>query len=191
MKRLLLILILTVSFQLAAKADDIKDFEIEGMSIGDSLLNFMSEAEIKDSILTDKYKDNSFVRAEFYNNFKSYDAIQVHFKNDDSNYIIHMLSGAKYFIEDIDNCYKEKKIAEKDLKDIFKKLIFEDWGTSPHPADKTGKTTVSTTMFTFIDSGSGAIQCYDWSKEMKYNDHLKIKLMTNEYLNWIQNIAFQ
>jgi len=190
MKRLLLILILTLSFQSWTKADDIRDFEIEGMSIGDSLLNFMSEIKIKDSILKSKYKDNSFVRVEFYNNLKSYDAIQVHFKNDDTNYIIHMISGAKYFIDDIDNCYKEKKIAEKDLKNIFKKSTFEDWGTSPHPADKTGKTIVSTTMFTFKDTGSGAIQCYDWSKEMKYNDHLKIKLMTNEYLNWIQNKAY-
>ena len=41
-----------------------------------------------------------------------------------------------------------------------------------------------------MDSGSGTIQCYDWSKEMKYNDHLKIKLMTNEYFNWIQNKAY-
>ena len=38
MKRLLLILILTLSFQSLSKADDIRDFEIEGMSIGDSLL---------------------------------------------------------------------------------------------------------------------------------------------------------
>ena len=40
MKRLLLILILTFSFQSWTKADDISDFEIEGMSIGDSLLDF-------------------------------------------------------------------------------------------------------------------------------------------------------
>ena len=40
MKRLLLILILTFSFQSLTKADDIRDFEIEGMSIGDSLLDY-------------------------------------------------------------------------------------------------------------------------------------------------------
>ena len=46
MNRLLLILILTLSFQTLTKADDIKDFQIEGMSIGDSLLDFFSEDEI-------------------------------------------------------------------------------------------------------------------------------------------------
>ena len=43
MNRLLLILILTLSFQTLIKADDIRDFEIEGMSIGDSLLEFFFE----------------------------------------------------------------------------------------------------------------------------------------------------
>ena len=61
MKRLLLVLILTFSFQTLVKADDIRDFQIEGMSIGDSLLNFMSEVEIKDSILKSKYKDKYLI----------------------------------------------------------------------------------------------------------------------------------
>ena len=45
MKRLLLILILTLSFQSWSKADDIRDFEIEGMSIGDSLLDHFDEGD--------------------------------------------------------------------------------------------------------------------------------------------------
>ena len=53
MKRLLLILILTFSFQSLTKADDIRDFEIEGMSIGDSLLDFMSITEIKNDLKTE------------------------------------------------------------------------------------------------------------------------------------------
>ena len=47
MKRLLLILILTFSFQTLAKADDIRDFEIEGISIGDSLLDYYTKEQIK------------------------------------------------------------------------------------------------------------------------------------------------
>ena len=35
------------SFQSWTKADDIRDFEIEGMSIGDSLLDYYSKEEIK------------------------------------------------------------------------------------------------------------------------------------------------
>ena len=47
MKRLLLIFILTLCFQSWTKADDISEFEIEGMSIGDSLLDFYSKKEIQ------------------------------------------------------------------------------------------------------------------------------------------------
>ena len=43
MKRLFLIFILTLSFQSLTKADDISDFEIEEMSVGESLLNYMDE----------------------------------------------------------------------------------------------------------------------------------------------------
>ena len=47
MKRLLLILILTFSFQSLSKADDIRDFQIEDMSIGDSALDYFSKKDIK------------------------------------------------------------------------------------------------------------------------------------------------
>ena len=47
MNRLILILILTFSFQNLTKANDIRDFQIEGMSIGDSLLDYLKISEIK------------------------------------------------------------------------------------------------------------------------------------------------
>ena len=39
------------SFQTPSQADDIRDFQIEGMSIGDSLLDYTSEKEIKEKNL--------------------------------------------------------------------------------------------------------------------------------------------
>ena len=49
MRIILSLLIIIFSVQPWTKADDIRDFEIEGMSIGDSLLNFMNEIEISNS----------------------------------------------------------------------------------------------------------------------------------------------
>lgn len=190
MKIFLMVLILFINIQSWLKADDITEFEIEGMSIGDSLLNHISLDEINSAILNSIYKNNSFVRAEFYNNLKIYDAIQLHFKNDDSNYIIHMLAGAKYFIDDLENCLKEKNNIEKEFRNIFKNSEFEDWGVSPHPSDKSGKSLVYSSVFLLKVNGNIAIQCYDWTNEMGYNDHLKVKLMTNEYTHWITNEAY-
>ena len=47
MKKLLGIIVLGLLLSFNANADDIKDFQIEGMSIGDSLLDYFSEEEIK------------------------------------------------------------------------------------------------------------------------------------------------
>ena len=43
MKLFLLFIILIFNLQSLTKADDIKDFQIEGMSVGDSLLDYYSE----------------------------------------------------------------------------------------------------------------------------------------------------
>ena len=47
MKKFLIIFFL--SFNFIAQADDIKDFQIGGLSIGESMLNYISEKEIKSS----------------------------------------------------------------------------------------------------------------------------------------------
>jgi hypothetical protein len=47
MKRLLPILILTLSFQTWPKADDIRDFQIERMSIEYSLLDYFTEKKVE------------------------------------------------------------------------------------------------------------------------------------------------
>ena len=46
MLRVIIILTLFFNFQSLTKAENISDFEIEGISIGDSLLDYLSEKEI-------------------------------------------------------------------------------------------------------------------------------------------------
>ena len=51
MKRLSLYLFLILfTLQTPSQADDIRDFQIEGMSIGDSLLDYFSEEEINSGL---------------------------------------------------------------------------------------------------------------------------------------------
>ena len=55
------VLIIIFSLQSWIKADDITEFEIEGLSIGDSLLNFASEKKIKSSISSNQYTNNKYI----------------------------------------------------------------------------------------------------------------------------------
>ena len=54
LKKILYSLIIILSLQSFTIADDIQDLEIEGMSVGDSLLNYMSEIDIKKEIESTK-----------------------------------------------------------------------------------------------------------------------------------------
>ena len=51
-KLFIVLILLIIGFQSLTNADDIKDFEIEGISIGDSLLDYYSEDEINKIIKT-------------------------------------------------------------------------------------------------------------------------------------------
>ena len=47
MKKLLAIIILSLCFLTSSKADDIRDFQIDGMSVTDSLLEYFDKSYIK------------------------------------------------------------------------------------------------------------------------------------------------
>ena len=66
MRVFIAVLVLIFSFQSWVRADDIRDLEIEGMSIGDSLLDHFSEEEIKNNKQTNQYPNDLFIVRNFY-----------------------------------------------------------------------------------------------------------------------------
>ena len=98
MKRLSLYLFLIFfTLQTPSRADDISEFQIEGMSIGDSALKFFTESHITKN--TWDYPNNEIKRFEndYMPFFKIYDAVDFHYKTKDSKYIIHSISGVLFF----------------------------------------------------------------------------------------------
>ena len=77
--------------QTPSSSDDIRDFQIEGMSIGDSLLDYFSEEEIEERKITD-YKSKKFSRAALkLSKFENFEILQFHFKTKDNKYIIYQI----------------------------------------------------------------------------------------------------
>ena len=194
MKRLLLILILTLSFQTLAKADDIRDFQIEGMSIGDSALDFFRKSKIK------KAKQYN-CKNKVYKNCEIYTArmgsrgiytgdIQLNFKKDDHNFIIYSITGTVRFINDIKNCYPMKKVVSQELESLFPNSKKRNIKKS-HAADKTGRSKTDTNYFYLSDGSYVSVACYDWSKKMKYNDHLRVTISSKVFRDWINNKAYK
>ena len=84
MKRLSLYLFLIFfSLQNPSLADDIQDFQIEGMSIGDSLLDYYSEEEINNAT-DESYKDKLFITKTMWTkNYNLYETVQLTYKGSD------------------------------------------------------------------------------------------------------------
>tara|TARA_B100000401_G_C52607503_1_gene625011 strand:- start:152 stop:736 length:585 start_codon:yes stop_codon:yes gene_type:complete len=183
-------LVIIFGLQSWIKADDIKDFEIEGMSIGDSALEYFNEKEIKQNIKINYFsriKDKTFVTAEIRNNkFENYDALQIILKRNDNTYKIYGMHGIIFYKKNINLCYKKlseiSKEIEKniryELKDVFENL---DMG------GKRGKYSGTTFILEF---GIISVHCYDWSKEIekknKWTDNLRVNIKTDEYENFLQ-----
>ena len=87
MKKFLAILILILTFQTPSWADDIRDFQIEGMSIGDSLLDYFSEEEIKKNEVN-------------YYNSETKNLCKVINKN--KKMVVHMLNNILIYYQKID-----------------------------------------------------------------------------------------
>ena len=100
--KLLLILILTFSLQSLTRADDIRDFEIEGMSIGDSLLDHYNLSEINKNI-ANYYNDNEYTVTELDSDNSDYSLIQVHYRTEDKKLTIYSIDGL-FEIKSIQKC---------------------------------------------------------------------------------------
>mgnify|MGYP001269844102 CR=1 FL=1 len=200
-KKILAIIILGFMCSNTVLAESIEDFEIEGMSVGDSLLKYYSEKDIKKTIAKKQgYKDKSFVRGtigskdnqryKIRGDFVTYDAIQFHFKKKDPEYKLYMISGIKEYLGNIDSCKLKKSEIVEELRSIFPG-VRTDSKKKLHPQDKTKKSIVYTDYFYFNDGSVARIQCYDWSKKMGYPDHLKVTMDHSEYVYWMKNKAWK
>ncbi len=194
MKRLSLYLFLIFfSLQTPSWADDIRDFQIEGMSIGDSLLDYFSMKTIENEKKDMFNYPNSNKYTLWVPSDKSYgvfEGVQFHFKTNDSKYIIHALDGHIYYFKNIKKCYSKKKEIFNDLNKFFPNSeITHEEGS--HTLDKSGESKVERSHFK-IKNGHIYLECYDWGKklEKKYGDKLSLSLRTEKIQNWLMEEAF-
>ena len=197
MRILVTLFILILGFQSWTKADDIRDFEIEGLSVGNSLLNFFSKKKIESSKVDwyDDLEKNRYVAFAFDSpNFETYDFVDVWTKYNDDKYLIDTIAGVIYFgdnkpIKDIQNCYEEQKIITNELMQIFKSAKKIGPSTLEHTGDPSGKSTYTDFYLKLNNEYEVVIACYDWSEEalekMNKADHIYISIRSLELEKWL------
>ena len=192
MKKLLGILVLGLFLITPSYADDIRDFQIEGMSIGDSLLDYFSKSKIKNNE-QEYYSNNEFVPVyiEDESKFIDYSGVQFHYKRSDKNFKIAGIEGILWFENNIDACYKKMKEIDKELKNLFSKTERVSKENKSHAQDKSGKSKFTSIDY-FLKSGDAFnITCTDWTTKMGYRDNLRVALYTEELLTWTNTKAYK
>jgi hypothetical protein len=175
-------------------ADDIRDFQIEELAIGDSLLNIFSKEEI-DSIEPTYYPDSR----KFHDlpivshKFKDYDQVSFGLKRDDEKYIIYSLSGDLYYENDFKNCMKKKEEILKEATSLFTKQKRSDYRYVYSEIDD-GKSFSEITDFIFKDKSRLRIFCTDWTLETErkreFSDMLSVNAVSYEYFKWLNKEAY-
>ena len=193
MKKLIIILILTLSFQSWTKADDIRDFQIEGISIGDSLLDYVDKSQLNDFVYP--YPKKNFKGVMFEHLSNEYDAIQFSVKDNDDQFIIHNISAKLYFPNKYDECLKKMIL----ITEAFNSVISDTTRTQAKDnikrsksSDPSGKSIWSYRAYYFDDGSAAQVFCTDWSDEISknkgYTDELKAAFYSEEFSEFLYNL---
>lgn len=181
----MLFTILILFFSSSVFAEDISDFEIEGISIGDSALEYFTEEEINKNTFN-YYKDKTYTPVQ--NNgplfFKIYDAVDFSFKTLDKKYTIVRLSGILFYDDNIKDCYPKMNEIIKKLKRLFDNSKFTELRIRGHgndPETNPKKKTKVTDITGSLDGGIVHVACYDYSEKQGSQDHLNVSIKTLEF----------
>jgi len=194
MKKLLAIFILCLFFTTSSQADDIKDFQIEGISIGDSALDFFSEREIKIN-KRNYYKNKKYTPVDMIPSFfKTYTNFSFSYKTNDKKYIIERMSGViSYKNKNIKNCFKQVDEVANEINEVFKGTAsrsVKNEGTF-WEVDKTGKSKYTFIDFSLNSGDHVVVACYDFSEETDFMDNLNVEVKTKKFDYFLSNEAYK
>ena len=194
----ILLTLFVLLFSSSVMADDISDFQIEGMSIGDSALDYFDRELIYNKTVK-VYNDDKYTTVEFISldSFDVYDALQINFIRGDNKFIIEEIAGLKKYKYNINDCHNKIEKIIKQIKTNFDKPKIISRETK-HRGDKSGKSKVKMILIKISPQSKYneiSLQCIDWSKaiesERNWMDHLRITIRTKEFSDWINNEAYK
>ncbi len=198
MKNLLLYILLSFLFFGCSEKkseNDIKNWDIEGIRIGDSLLNYMTKEEIIREIESSKnmYQNltDEFGQVHLNRGFNKYDFLSFRVKIRDENYYIQSVSGNLSFDNKLNSCLEEQKKIEKKFSSKYPNLTKRK-KTYTYPFDSTGESVSHNVMFDFESGGQFEVNCAVFKeglkKKYKWKDGLITSIHTKEVVKWFDNV---
>ena len=189
MKKIIIATFLFFFLSINSQANDIRDYEIEGIKIGDSILSFYSIEKIETG-LQDFYSDKTFLYTEISDSkIKKFDKIGFFFKPEDKVYKIYSVALIKYCPNDIQICNDIKKEIEKNFKTNFKLLRKKTNIMKYSDGGNNGTGSVAIQSYWDFKNGSVFIETKDWATDSIYTDNVSLNIDSKELNDWLMKIS--
>ena len=208
MKKIFGIVFLVFLLSTNAHSDNIKDFKIENISIGNSALDFFNETELENGELdwhNYSYKEYS---TSLLSGKGIYDWFKISYKSDDDNFIIEGIVGivVKKKYEDI-QCNNELDNAALNILELYKnikqrkkksyKVAYNPRKIFQEPS-QSGKSIATSISFDFKDGGKIILSCYDMDKvtnqidspikDINQFDTFRIDIRSKILINYLEKV---
>ena len=206
MKKIFFLIILVLSFQTLSLADNIRYFQIEGMSIGDSALDYFNKSQLEDN----EQGWHNYSYKEYSTSFMPgkgiYNWFLVTYKNEDDNFTIKALAaGLEKKNYNTEECNNNLDVVGFDISESFKNTAKEEKKSYKVTADAartypfTGKSTVTSLSFNFLDGAKIILACYNIDKEakenqsflasiLKQNNSFRIEVRSSAFVNYLKKL---
>ena len=205
MKKIFFLIISVLSFQTLSLADNIQYFQVEGMRIGDSALNYFSESQLEDN----EQGWHNYSYEEYSTSLMPgrsiYDWFLVSYKNDDNNFIIvGLVAGIGKKNYQRKECNNKLDEVALNISELFKnttkeqKKFYELESDAAQTYPFTGKSSVTSLSFNFLDGAKIILACYKMDKKeakenqsflksiLKQNDSFRIDIRSSTFVNYLK-----
>ena len=163
--------------QTLSLADNIRYFQIEGMKIGDSALDYFSESQLENN----EQGWHNYSHKEYSSSLMPGEGIYkwflVSYKNDDDKFTIEgLVGGIEKMNYGIEKCNSDLNIAASDISKKFKNTSQEEKKYYKIEVDAarsypfTGKSSITSLSFNFLDGAKMILACYIMDKQAEQKE---------------------
>ena len=193
------IILLIFIFQSFTKADDIRDLEVEGISLGENALDYFSKNDI-DQNKSYYPNDKEIWRYLVILKNKQYDSLQLHLQSKNNKYLVVGVAGLIYFYDEKDaysKCIKKRSLIVNDIEQSLINVKKSDEERDNLISDDTGKSYVEAIYFDFKEDLSEYVKvaCTYFSDEYREKtnhppSYLRVALTSTQLHYWLKEKAF-
>lgn len=197
-----IIVVISLSFILAScdNKEYVKDFKVEGIAVGNSLLTYFSEEDIlklqrKTDIMGNPIdlEGRVYIDSVFENyQFETYQSIQMYYKIDDKKYIIQGVGGGIFYEFDSKKCNDKYFEVKNILSEQYTTPEITEYLDEKDGREGMGNSKFNEAFYDFENGSSIKITCKDIDNDIvNVQDYFQLTIFSKEINEHMNLMALQ